>query len=222
MARSMRIQFPGAYYHIISRGNNRQSIFFDDFDRLLFLRILGRTQRSYSWKCFAYVLMNNHYHLFIQISKCNLSEGMRDINGIYTQKINKRHKRIGHIFQGRYKSILVDSDSYFTELTRYILLNPIRAGIATQVDTWPWSSYHNMFNNKFPYLKIETHSILENFSLNSHEAHRIFLEFLNDGITKSTSLPLPTGNILGPKDFITKLNIKTCQVPDPKEVPGTV
>src|SRR4030066_2444129 len=141
MARPLRIEYPGAIYHITSRGNARQPIYKDDKDRETFLELLGSVVSRYGWICHAYCLMGNHYHLLIETPDGNLSQGMRQLNGIYTQHFNRRHGRVGHLFQGRFKAIVVDRDSYLLELCRYVVLNPIRAAMVKHVEHYPWSSY---------------------------------------------------------------------------------
>ena len=119
MARPLRIEYDGALYHVTSRGNDRKAIFKDDSDRELFLNTLARVTERFHWICHGYCLMNNHYHLVIETPDGNLSKGMRQLNGVYTQAFNKRHRRVGHIFQGRFKGILVLKDSHFLEVCRY-------------------------------------------------------------------------------------------------------
>jgi putative transposase len=125
MTRPVRIEFEGALYHITSRGDRREAIYEDDADRNQFLEILGEVIATFNWVCHAYCQMTNHYHLVIETMEGNLSRGMRQLNGVYTQSTNRRHGRVGHLFQGRYKAILVDGDSYLLELARYIVLNPV-------------------------------------------------------------------------------------------------
>lgn len=132
MARPLRLEFPGAIYHVTSRGNARNAIFLDDEDRVLFLACLGAVVTRFGWWCHAYCLMDNHYHLLIETPEGDLSRGMRQLNGVYTQRFNRRHGRAGHVFQGRFKAIVVDRDSYLLELCRYVVLNPIRAGMVSQ------------------------------------------------------------------------------------------
>src|SRR5450759_1095392 len=126
MACPLRIESPGAIYHVTARGNAREAIFRDDADRDLFLAALGEVVTRFGWLFHAYCLMDNHYHLLIETSQGNLSPGMRQLNGVYTQRVNRRHARVGHVFQGRFKAILVERDSYLLELARYIVLNPVR------------------------------------------------------------------------------------------------
>lgn len=141
MARPLRLEFPGALYHLTARGNARQKIFLDEEDRHRFLDLLGKEVTQQGWFCYAYCLMDNHYHLLIETPEPNLVAGMRRLNGVYTQAFNRRHRRVGHLFQGRYKAILVDRDAYFLELCRYIVLNPLRAKAVKRQEQWPWSSY---------------------------------------------------------------------------------
>jgi putative transposase len=128
MARPLRIEYDGAFYHLTSRGNERKAIFKDDTDRQLFLDSLSQVTERFHWLCHAYCLMDNHYHLVVETPDANLSQGMRQLNGVYTQAYNRRHRRVGHLFQGRFKGILVQKESHFLEVCRYVVLNPVAAG----------------------------------------------------------------------------------------------
>lgn len=141
MARPLRIEFPGAVYHVTSRGDRRESIFEDDQDRLIFLDTVAQALSRFDAQMLAYCLMGNHYHFVLHTRKANLSSLMRHINGVYTQAFNRRHDKAGHLFQGRFKAILVDIDAYLLEVCRYVELNPVRAGTTRKPHTWPWSSY---------------------------------------------------------------------------------
>jgi len=141
MARPLRLEFAGALYHITSRGDRREAIYEDDKDREHFLAVFAEVCARYNWVCHAYCLMSNHYHLLVETADANLSKGMRQLNGVYTQRFNSRHGRVGHVFQGRYKAILIDKQEYLLELARYIVLNPVRAEMVRSVAQWPWSSY---------------------------------------------------------------------------------
>lgn len=141
MARPLRLEFHGALYHLTSRGDRQEPIFLDDADRKLFLDLVGKEIKQQGWICYAYCLMDNHYHLLIETPEPNLVRGMRRLNGVYTQAFNRRHRRVGHVFQGRYKAILVDKESYLLELCRYVVLNPVRAKVVRRPENWPWSSY---------------------------------------------------------------------------------
>src|SRR3972149_2645148 len=140
MARPLRIEYPGAVYHVTTRGNAQADIYLDDTDREKFLEILGQICDRYHWHCYAYCLMGNHYHLVIETPAGNLARGMRQLNGNYTQTFNRQHRRAGHLFQGRYKAILVDKDSYLLEVIRYVLLNPVRARLTNTAGQWRWNS----------------------------------------------------------------------------------
>jgi putative transposase len=140
MARPLRIEYPGAYYHVTSRGNEQKAIFKDDSDRQKFLDIVGRAVEEFSLRLHGYVLMSNHYHLLIETPKGGLNRALRYVNGVYTQSYNRRHRRVGHLFQGRYKAILVDKDSYLLELSRYIHLNPWRMKNSQDPFGYHWSS----------------------------------------------------------------------------------
>jgi putative transposase len=149
MARPLRIQYPGAFYHVTCRGNNRQEIFIDDSDRRKFNKILIRSLSVFSVKLHAFVFMENHFHLLVETPLGNLAEFMRQFNIAYTGYYNRRHKRMGHLFQGRYKSLLVEKNEYLAVLSRYIHLNPVRiksyekTPIETKMDFlghYPWSS----------------------------------------------------------------------------------
>lgn len=141
MARALRIQFPGAVYHVTSRGDRRRAIFVDDADRQRFLELLAEAMDRFDAVVMAYCLMGNHYHLVLHTRQANLSRLMRHVNAVYSQAFNRRHGVVGHVFQGRFKAILVDRDAYLLELCRYVELNPVRAGMVETAACWKWSSY---------------------------------------------------------------------------------
>ena len=140
MARPLRIEYPGAYYHVTSRGNERKAIFRDDQDREKFLDLLERAVEEFHLWLHCYVLMSNHYHLLLETPKGGLNRALRYLNGVYTQTFNRRHNRVGHLFQGRYKAILVDKESYLLELSRYVHLNPWRLKKSQDPFAYRWSS----------------------------------------------------------------------------------
>ena len=142
MARPLRLEHPGAVWHATSRGNGKAPIFLDDRDREEFLAAVGKVVDTMRWRLHAWVLMGNHYHLLLETPEPNLSAGMRQVNGLYGQAFNRRHGRTGHLFQGRFKGILVQRESHLLEVCRYVVLNPVRAGMVSSADEWPWSSYH--------------------------------------------------------------------------------
>ena len=141
MARQLRLEYPGALYHLTARGNEQQPIFHDDVDRQQFLQLFGYEILQQRWRCYAYCLMGNHYHLLVETPESNLSRGMRRLNGSYAQRFNWRHQRVRHLLQGRFKSLVVERETYLLELCRYVVLNPVRAGMVATPADWPWSSY---------------------------------------------------------------------------------
>ncbi|HKQ25100.1 MAG TPA: transposase [Burkholderiales bacterium] len=142
MSRPLRLEFAGALYHLTARGDRQEPIFEDDDDRLVFLDLLAKEVLQQGWILYAFCLMANHYHLLLETPEPNLVQGMRRLNGVYTQAFNRRYRRVGHVLQGRYKSILVDKDDfYFPELCRYVVLNPVRARMVISIEDWHWSSY---------------------------------------------------------------------------------
>lgn len=185
MARPLRIEFSGALYHFTSRGDRRENIFEDDEDRLTFLRILAEVVDRFNWQCHAYCLMSNHYHLIVETPDGNLSKGMRQLNGVYTQASNRRHGRSGHLFQGRFKGILVDGDSYLLELTRYVVLNPVRAGMVEQPERWKWSSYQAMIGQVPTPAWLSTDGLLSQFGQRRKQARQRYRDFVVDGIGKA-------------------------------------
>jgi REP element-mobilizing transposase RayT len=141
MSRPLRIEFPGAVYHVTSRGDRREAIYLDDADRLAQLAIIEQAMERFDAQVLAYCLMGNHYHLVLHTRQANLSRLMRHVNGVYTQAYNRRHGLVGHLFQGRFKAILVDRDAYLLALCRYVERNPVAAGMVVVAGAWPWSSY---------------------------------------------------------------------------------
>jgi len=220
MARSLRIEYPNAVYHVTSRGNARNDIFLSDQDRADFLNILASVVKRYNWLCHAYCLMDNHYHLLIETPDGNLSRGMRQLNGVYTQKNNWRHNKTGHLFQGRYKAILVDKDNYLLELCRYVVLNPSRAHMSERPDDWPWSSYKATAGLKIVPEYLTTDWILSFFSKNKTEAQNHYRKFIREGIDiKSPWEELRGQILLGEESFIEKCKIVLLDKENKKEIP---
>ncbi|OGP52063.1 MAG: addiction module toxin RelE [Deltaproteobacteria bacterium RBG_13_43_22] len=203
MARPLRIEFPGAVYHITSRGNDRKEIFEDDLDRKAFLEILYRVCTRYHWLCHAFCLMDNHYHLLIETPEGNLSIGMRQLNGVYTQAFNRVHGRVGHLFQGRFKGIVVQKDSHLLEASRYIVINPIRAKLVKNPNQWIWSSYSATAGqgSSPPFLTVDW--VLGQLASERKIAERIYREFVRAGIrAESIWKDLRGQSILGEDDFV--------------------
>ncbi len=141
MPRRLRYDVPRGYYHVASKGNGDEPVFLDDEDRSFFLSFLGRTALQHEWRCFSYVLMTNHYHLVLQIGRRSLGQGMQRLNGTYASFFNGHHHRLGHVFGGRYRVSVIDGDKHLAEACRYVVCNPVRAGICSHPGEWPWSSY---------------------------------------------------------------------------------
>ena len=202
MARPLRPVFAGAVYHLTARGNARQKIFFVDDDRKLFLRILSGVIRRYNWICHAYCLMPNHYHVLVETPEANLSIGMRQLNGVYTQAFNSRHNRVGHLFQGRYKAILVEKEAHLLELCRYVVLNPLRIKGKSTADSWRWTSYRATAGmGPVPeFLTVDW--VLAQFSEKPSRAQGTYRQFVKEGL-ESRPWDELTGQIyLGSERFI--------------------
>ena len=205
MARPIRIEYAGALYHVTSRGDRREDIYLGDDDRIDWLEVLGQTCKRFNWVIHAYCQMSNHYHLLVETIDGNLSKGMRQLNGIYTQHFNRRHNQVGHLFQGRYKAILVQQDSYLLELSRYIVLNPLRvkAKMVDSVDQWPWSSYSAVMGTSTSPEWLDTDWLLSQFGKQRKLARRKYDEFIVQG--KGLPSPLKETRhqlILGDDTFV--------------------
>jgi REP element-mobilizing transposase RayT len=204
MARPLRLEFPGAVYHLTSRGNARQKIFFTDADRELFLGTLAGVVRRYRWICHAYCLMANHYHLLIETPKANLSIGMRQLNGNYTQSFNRRHRRVGHLFQGRFKAILVEKEAHLLELCRYVVLNPVRVKGRASAQSWKWSSYRATAGLGSVPEFLSTDWILQQFGKTRSHARQHYREFVREGMASRPWDDLKAQIYLGSQEFIEK------------------
>jgi len=207
MARPLRIEFPGAVYHITNRGNERKEIFRDDRDRKMFLDTLEDVTLRYNWLCHAYCLMENHYHLLIDTPDGNLSIGMRQLNGIYTQRFNKRHGRVGHLFQGRFKAVLVEKDSHLLEACRYVVLNPVRVERVQKPEEWGWSSYGATAGRTKPHPCLVIDWILGQFGSERKVAEAGYRRFIMDGIGGvSIWNSVRAQSVFGGDDFIESLS----------------
>ncbi len=205
MARPLRLEYEGALYHVTSRGNAGEQIFSDDRDRRRFLEILGDVVVRYAWICHAYCLMNNHYHLLIETPQAHLSRGMQLLNGVYTQWFNRRHKRVGHLFQGRFKGILVEKDNYLLELARYIVLNPVRAEMVRSVHDWPWSSYTATAGEQQPPAFLTVEQILIQFDQDRQRATYAYRQFVREGLAVDVWDELQAGLFFGSDRFVERL-----------------
>jgi len=206
VARPLRIEFAGALYHVTARGNARMPIFGDDADRREFLSVLGQVLERFNWLLHAYCLMGNHYHLMVETAQPNLSAGMRHVNGIYTQRFNRRHARVGHVLQGRFKAILVERDSYLLELCRYVVLNPVRAGLVERAQDYRWSSYRPMAGLEPAPRFLCCDWLLGQFGGPSAEARERYREFVAAGSNAPNPWEkLEAQVVLGKDDFVQAL-----------------
>jgi REP-associated tyrosine transposase len=209
MARQLRIEFAGALYHITSRGNAQEVIFLNDEDRTEFLSLLNKTCHRFNWYCHAYCLMDNHYHLLIETKTSSLSKGMKHLNGTYTQSFNRSHKRVGHVYQGRFKGILVEKQSYLLELSRYIVLNPVRARMVRTANDWQWSSYRATAGINAAHPCLTTDWLLGCFSKQRKKSQQAYRDFIQQGKNQ----PSPWENLknqiyLGSSEFVEEMQCK--------------
>ena len=224
MARALRITFPGAFYHVTSRGNERKAVFKSKRDREKFLEYLESATQRYDALIHAYCMMDNHYHLLLQTPSGNLPQIMRHINGAYTTYFNVKRDRSGHLFQGRYKAILVDIDEYAKELSRYIHLNPVRAKIVETPEEYEWSSYPAYTGKQKPAKWLYRDFILGYFGQKLSIAQKGYQEFVNALVRQEYDSPLDevvSSTLLGSADFIAfiKDNFLSAKKPD-RELPA--
>lgn len=220
MARPMRIEYPGAVYHVTGRGNARQDVYLTPDDRASFLDILQQVNRRYNWNCHAYCLMDNHYHLLIETPDGNLSQGMRQLGSVYTQAFNRRRGRVGHLFQGRYKAVLVQKESHLLESVRYVVLNPLRAGMVESVGDWPWSSFSATVGASPRHDCLSVDWILQQFNADKRQAQLLYREFVADGVgKKSIWEELKGRSLLGQENFAETLSSVLGDVCNQNEVP---
>jgi len=213
MARPLRVEFEGALYHITSRGNARDEIFLDNEDRGRFLETLGETVKRFGWICHAYCLMTNHYHLLVETPAPNLSRGMQLLNGVYTQRFNRHHKRYGHVLQGRFKSILVEQESYLLELARYVVLNPVRAKMVRSTRDWPWSSYRATSGHTEAPQFLEVDWTLSQFGSSRDRAIQAYKDFVRQGRGIDVWENLRAGSLLGGAGFVERMRLRLLQTP---------
>jgi REP-associated tyrosine transposase len=221
MARPLRIEFAGAVWHVTSRGNEQRSMFRDDQDRRGFLEVLARVVERFHWRLHAFVLMTNHYHLLLETPEPTLSRGMRELNGIYTQRFNRRHKRVGHLLQGRFKSILVEKEAHLLELTRYVVLNPVRAGIVPRPERHRWSNYRATAGLTPAPRWLDACWTVAQFSSDAATATRLYREFVEAGMSsKARPLESVRGQVfLGTESFRREMLERVRLAADSEEIP---
>lgn len=206
MARPLRIELAGGLYHVTSRGDRREGIFVDDADRAAWLELFAHVCRRFNWVCHAWCLMGNHYHIVVETAEANLARGMRHLNGVYTQRFNRRHEHVGHVFQGRYKAIFVEKESYLLELARYVVLNPVRAGVAKDVAEWRWSSYAAMTGKQAAPEWLQTDWILSQFSPQRRRAINRYIDFVRAGAGLPSVWEQLSGQVyLGSERFLKRM-----------------
>jgi REP-associated tyrosine transposase len=219
VTRPLRLDHEGAVWHVTSRGNARSCVFRDDTDRREFVDVLARVVERAAWLVHAFVLMGNHYHLLLETPERTLSKGMHLLNGVFTQRVNRRWKRVGHLFQGRYKSILVERETHLLELMRYVVLNPVRAGIVSQVEQWPWSNFLATAGIVAPPPWLEVRWTLAQFPPPSMSRQR-YRDFVSAGVGQKSPLANVTGQIyLGGDDFRKRVQARVDSVAPSLEHP---
>ena len=217
MSRPWRIEYEGAFYHLLSRGNDRSNIFMDEKDRSSFLDTVGEMSDRFDIDIFAYVLMDNHYHLLARTRRANLKKAMQWFGTTYTQRVNGRHFRSGHLFQGRYKSIIIQNDAYLLQLSYYIHRNPLRAGIVKRLGDYRWSSYKvYAYGRKTPKW-LSTDLILAHFA-GDPDCLRSYRQKVQKYASEEKGLfeDLRYGLVLGSKKFIEKIRKK--YIPEKSEM----
>jgi len=224
MTRPLRIEYPGAFYHITSRGIEKRDLFLSRSDRFRFLSYLESATERYGAVIHVYCLMGNHYHLLLETPRGNLSQIMHHVNGAYTIYFNIKNERVGHLFQGRYKSILVEADTYALELSRYIHLNPVRSGIAHDPTRFPWSSSGSYAGMRATPAWLTRNSILSYFSGKVKERHAAYRRFVERGIGRHLENPVSyavAATILGKEAFVQKIKSEhLCSRAPDDEVPA--
>ena len=220
MARPLRLEHVGALWHVTCRGNEKGTIFHDDRDRDLFLSVLSEAVQLFAWRLHAYVLMGNHYHLLLETPEANLSRGMHRVNAVYSQAFNRRHERVGHLLQGRFKAILVEKERHLLELVRYVVLNPVRAGLARDPADWPWSNYLATAGLREAPEWLETEWTIDQFGrgANARSAYREFVAAGSHGLEKPWTR-ITNQLFLGGEDFRRRVRAMRVDQPVSSEVP---
>ncbi len=224
MSRPLRIQYPGAWYHVMNRGRRREDIFSKKEDYVAFIEVLKETVSAWNIKIVAYCLMPNHYHLLVQTPEGNLSRCMRHINGVYTQRYNRRNRHDGQLFRGRYKSILLDSDNYLTVLARYIHRNPLRAGMVNRLEDYAWSSHQGYLSKSLKWNWLYKEAFFELLTDVKSSRLREYKEYMNEeDSTEIVSVfsKKKTPSLLGTEDFINWVKEKYSDILYEEEIPET-
>ena len=220
MARKPRIEYPGALYHVFSRGNNKNRIFWDAQDFMIFIKRIKRYHEKYDFKLYAYVLMPNHFHFLLQTSETPLSKVMQGILESYAIWFHKKYKSVGHLFQSRYTPILCQHETYFLTLIRYILMNPVRAGLAATPEAYPWSSYSRCLIAKADDF-VAGNEVLNLFSSSHFLSLKMLKKFLCEDIPSEQSELLGASKdkrLLGDELFVDEI-LERISIPEEKKKP---
>jgi putative transposase len=205
MARPLRIQYPGAMYHIISRGIGRMTIFHNEKDWKKFIQFMERVIEKYNWICHAYCLMGTHYHILLETPDANMVVGMKYLNQLYSQFYNWKYQRVGPVLQGRYKAWLVEKEEKFLDNSRYIVNNPVKAKMVQHPSEWPWSSFRATRGLEKVPGYLETDFLLRHFSSSRKKAQKMYEDFVLDGIGMESPLMEAKNQIfLGSDSFIAE------------------
>lgn len=209
-----RLEFAGAVYHVTSRGDRQQAIYFNDADRAEWLQILGLICARFNFVVHGYCQMTNHYHLLVETVEGNLSQGMRLLNGLYSRYVNRRHELVGHLFQGRYKAILIQREQYLLAVIRYVALNPVRAGMVSSPDDWRWSSHHLLMHHGRLPEWLNTHWTLGQFGRQGTDPLSAYHQFVLSG----AGMPSPISGarhqlVLGDDDFVARYRLASDGLP---------
>ena len=221
MARQLRVSFENAFYHITSRGNQRDKIFYDAVDRERFLEILSRTKERYGFLLHGYVLMDNHYHLLMETPKANLSQIMQNVNTSYTVYVNRKYQRSGHLLQGRFKGIIVDKERYLIALSRYLHLNPVRAKLVKRPGDYPWTSYRAFMDQKGGDSLVDTGDTLSYFSRGRKRAVWAYQAFVEESVGREENpfAAMEAGLVLGKGVFKAKVLKRIEKMKVDEEIP---
>ncbi len=220
MSRPLRLELAGGVYHVTSRGDGREDIYLSDADREVWLGVFAEVCERFNWICHAWCLMSNHYHILVETPEANLAQGMRQLNGVYTQRFNRAHDRVGHVFQGRYKAIMVERDSYLLELARYVVLNPLRAKMVKRLEAWPWSSYLATCGQVATPTWLQTDWILGQFGSRRSSAIAKYVSFVHEGARLPSVWAQLQGQIyLGSEAFVKQMQSQIEMKPALDEIP---
>jgi len=223
MSRPLRIEWEGGFYHITARGNEKRPIFRIEKDFLRFVSRFERIHERHGIVIHAYVLMTNHYHLLLETPRANLSAALHDLNTAYTNYFNRRHDRVGHLFQGRYRSIVVEKDPYLLELSRYIHLNPVRAGMVKRPEAYRWSSYPSYLSSEYCPEWLRREDILGQMDKSPVKGRRKYRQFVEEGLGREIRDPLKAvmgGIALGGETFWEEVRNRVQGLQERNEVPA--